>query len=77
MTPDNGRLGNRQWCFFARDAVRTTTTQERGVELVEMEPREFVEAIRGGEFQHALHLAAVTSAMVQGAFRIPQADSTV
>lgn len=73
MTPDNGRLSNRQWCYFSREAVPTTTAHERGVELVEMEPTEFVQAIRNGDFQHALHLAVVTTAIIHGYFHFPQA----
>ena len=71
MIPDSGRLANRQWCFFTRDAVAISAANEPGIELVEMEPDEFAEAIVRGEFRHALHLAAITKAIVCGFLAIP------
>jgi hypothetical protein len=71
MIPDSGRLANRQWCFFTRDAVAISAANEPGIELVERDPDEFVDAIVRREFHHALHLAAITRAIVGGFFARP------
>jgi ADP-ribose diphosphatase len=74
MIADSGRLANRQWCFFARNAVAISAANEPGIEVVEMEPNEFADAIVRGEFHHALHLAAITRAIVRGFLKMPVRD---
>ena len=69
MIPDSGRLANRQWCYYAQDAVATGAERESGVEVIVMDRNEFAHAVETGEFQHALHLAAVMKAAITG--RLP------
>ena len=68
LTPDTGRLSNTLWCFLAADAVPITPSQspESGIEVVLCSPSELTLKIRSGEFDHALHLAAVHLAMIAG-----------
>jgi ADP-ribose pyrophosphatase len=72
LTPDTGRLSNTLWCFLAADAVRITPSQppESGIEVVLCSPSDLSLKIRSGEFDHALHLAAVHLAMMAG--KLPQ-----
>lgn len=72
LAPDTGRLSNAMWCFLAVDAVPITSPPlpEPGIETVFCSPADFQEKIRCGEFDHALHLAAVHLAMVAG--KLPQ-----
>ena len=72
LTPDSGRLSNRQWCCFAADARRVSEVTEDGIEVFEMTPNQFVNAIRTGEFQHALQLAIVMMAVAQGHWQLPK-----
>jgi ADP-ribose pyrophosphatase len=73
LTPDTGRLSNTLWCFLAADAVPITPPQpaEPGIEVVLCSPSELRAKIRSGEFDHALHLAAVHLALMAG--KLPKA----
>jgi len=68
LAPDTGRLSNSLWCFLALDAVpiEPAPTGEPGIEVVLCSPSDLREKIRSGEFDHALHLAALHLGMVTG-----------
>ena len=66
LLPDTGRMGNRQWCFFADGATRERAPGEAGVELVVLEQAALMRAVMEGELDHALHLAALFLAVVKG-----------
>jgi ADP-ribose pyrophosphatase len=68
LTPDTGRLSNALWCFLAVDAVPITPPQpaESGIEVVLCSPSDLCTKIRSGEFDHALHLAALHLALMAG-----------
>jgi ADP-ribose pyrophosphatase len=68
LAPDTGRLSNTLWCFLAADAVPITPPQpaESGIEVVLCSPSDLFTKIRSGEFDHALHLAAVHLALMAG-----------
>lgn len=68
LSPDTGRMGNRMWLFFAQDVKPVVTTghqREDGVEplIYEGDARTLV---RDGEFQNALHHAALLAAIARG-----------
>lgn len=67
LHPDTGRLGNRQWCYFA-DGVRKVPgwMPEEGVETMLLTPDRLRAALHGGDFCHALHLAAFFLAVQRG-----------
>lgn len=67
LTVDNGRLSNRIWHFLAHDVRPVENhTPEEGVELVAYSIPELRQAILGGEFDHALHVAGLMQAMLRG-----------
>jgi ADP-ribose pyrophosphatase len=67
LVPDTGRLENRFWGFFAPNIAREADwQQEDGIESVLMPREEFKAAVRNGEFTHALHVALVGLAVMQG-----------
>jgi ADP-ribose pyrophosphatase len=68
LKPDTGRLGNRMWCFFAGDAERVPGphTPEVGVDLVVCGPGDRPRLLAPPLFDHALHLAVLQMALVQG-----------
>jgi len=65
--PDIGRLGNRMWAFFARGAkpAGEPWTPEPGVERLLCSGPRFRELLKNGEFDHALHLAALLMVLVK------------
>jgi ADP-ribose pyrophosphatase len=65
LAPDTGRASNAMWCFLVPDAV-PQGEPEPGIEVVLYSAAELAESIRGGEFDHALHLAALHLAAVTG-----------
>jgi len=68
MFPDNGRLSNRIWSFLARGVRRAKGSEpESGIEVLSYSPEELTRAIAGGEFDHALHVAALLLAVLKGA----------
>jgi ADP-ribose pyrophosphatase len=72
LAPDTGRLSNTLWCFLALDAVPIVPTPaaEPGIEVVLCSPFDLREKIGAGEFDHALHLAALHLGMMTG--KLPQ-----
>ena len=72
LAPDTGRLSNSLWCYLARDAVPIvpTSAAEPGIEVVLCSPFELRGKIGSGEFDHALHLAALHLGMITG--KLPQ-----
>src|SRR5262249_4890090 len=65
LLPDTGRLGNRIWCFTARGLSRAPGwIPESGVEVVLATASELATATATGEFDHALHVAAVLLAQL-------------
>lgn len=68
LRPDTGRIGNRMWCFFAASASGDASARvvEEGVELVMCAPAERRRLLRPPMFDHALHLAALQLALIQG-----------
>jgi len=72
MLPDTGRLCNKLWCFFAPGVTRSANwSAETGVEVVELEPKDFRAALTDGRFPHALHLAVVFNAVARGHWQLP------
>jgi ADP-ribose pyrophosphatase len=72
LAPDTGRLSNVLWTFLAVDCVPTVPVScaEPGIEVVICSPTELADKIRCGEFDHALHVAALQLAMLAG--KLPQ-----
>ena len=66
LLPDTGRMGNRLWCFFADGATPERAPGEAGVELVVLDQAALMRAVTDGEFDHALHLAALFLAGAKG-----------
>lgn len=70
LTPDTGRLENRLWCFFSDNVKKKEEKIEKGLELIEMSKKDLKESILKGEFDHALHLAIITLALLNKKFYI-------
>lgn len=68
LAPDTGRLSNSLWCFLALDAapIDPAPTEEPGIEVVLCSKDDLREKIRCGEFDHALHLAALHLGIATG-----------
>ena len=68
MAPDVGRLGNRMWCYFARDVKHPAIAApvESGISVVEVTVPELFAAVADGTFDHALNAAALMLAVVRG-----------
>lgn len=69
MAPDTGRLENRLWCYFAKDITTDETAPyqgELGLQSVIYSITELFEAIEDGSFEHALHIAILGLAFMQG-----------
>lgn len=66
--PDTGRLENRLWGYHAVIADETVEgwSPEAGVERLFVTKEEFKNLILNGGFSHALHLALISAAMLQG-----------
>jgi 8-oxo-dGTP pyrophosphatase MutT (NUDIX family) len=72
LKPDTGRLGNRMWVYFAAGLVpRAGHRGEHGVEVVTMSRAELARRVAGGEFDHALHVAALMLAVQSGRLVLP------
>ena len=67
MEPDTGRLQNRIWACLARD-VRPLegAVPEPGMEVLTWTIGELIQATIDGRFDHALHVAIVGLASLQG-----------
>lgn len=70
LAPDTGRLENRLWCFFVRTEPDTAAQwqPESGVERIFVTRSELKELILDGQFDHALHIAAIGLAAIRGVF---------
>ena len=70
LLPDVGRLGNRMWCFSARNVrpILPAPALEAGIELVLMTPEEFVQALTDRRCDHALNFAVLMLAALKGRF---------
>lgn len=69
LHPDPGRLENRLWCYFASGVEHDASQRwrpEPGVELIMMDSAGLKQAIVAGDFVHALHIAIVGLATIQG-----------
>jgi ADP-ribose pyrophosphatase len=71
MEPDTGRLGNRIWSCVATGVRRIEgRAPEEGIEVLTYSLPELKRATAEGEFNHALHVAVLLVAMVQGKIRM-------
>lgn len=68
LVPDVGRLANRMWCYFARDArpSRSAHDRERGVRVVVLSERDALRCAADGTIDHALNLAPFFLAVASG-----------
>ena len=72
--PDTGRLGNRLWSFMATGVRLVPGREPEAGMAVETWPLELLaQATADGRFDHALHLATVLLAVVNGGLRLPAA----
>jgi ADP-ribose pyrophosphatase len=67
LVPDVGRLGNRMWCYFAKDVrpIVPAPPPEDGIELLKVTHDEFVATFADGRVCHALNFAAVMLAVLE------------
>ena len=72
LVPDTGRLGNKVWCFYAENATQTRThaNPEEGIRLVLCKPDDMLRQVSAGKIDHALNLAVLLLAAVQGRLSI-------
>jgi len=65
LISDTGRNENRLWCYLAKElkAVGPGYVPEPGVETVLVKREKLGELLSNGEFDHALHLAALMLAI--------------
>jgi ADP-ribose pyrophosphatase len=69
MLPDTGRLGNRIWSCVATGLRRIEGREpEEGIEVVALTVPELLRSTADGEFDHALHVAAILLAQLRGKF---------
>jgi ADP-ribose pyrophosphatase len=67
LLPDSGRLGNRMWTYFARDAVPIPDWHpETGVEHMMVSIAELHALALDGSFDHAPHVAMLGVAVIRG-----------
>jgi len=74
LNPDSGRLENRLWCYFASGIDLQCPQEwqpEPDVQVIMMDKRMLLQAIRNGEFKHALHLGIIALAVIQGHLSLP------
>jgi len=62
VVPDTGRLSNRMWCYFANNAQLTSSPTESGIEIILCSQAELATYVLNGQFDHALHQAALLQA---------------
>ena len=71
MLPDTGRLGNRIWtCVAAGVRPAEGRAPEPGIEVLSYSPAELARATDQGEFDHALHVAALMYAVIRGKLKL-------
>lgn len=65
---DTGRIDNRTWCYFADNVKNREDSLEpdKRLETVVSSLANFRRKIDTGEFRHALHIAALFLAQIQG-----------
>jgi 8-oxo-dGTP pyrophosphatase MutT (NUDIX family) len=69
LIPDTGRLDNWCWYFHATGVEPVGGWHpESELRRILVPKQEFLKDVREGRFLHALHIAAVTLAMLQGRF---------
>ena len=71
MSTDTGRLSNRIWACYAPSVRRAEDCQtEAGIETLTYSTGELIEMTKGGQFNHALHVAILTLAAARGLITI-------
>lgn len=66
--PDTGRLENRLWAFVAHDVLPTQNfTAEPEVARILVPIADVPQLIADGQFSHAMHIAALSLAVLRGA----------
>jgi ADP-ribose pyrophosphatase len=71
MSTDTGRLNNRIWACFASGVRKVEGHQpEAGMETLTYSMGELLELTRGGQFNHALHVAILMLAAVKGLIKV-------
>lgn len=71
LVPDSGRLENHLWAFFTAEVNPQTAPDWRPEPRLEnrlVSKSELKKLILAGKFEHALHLAAIGLAIIQGHF---------
>ncbi len=70
LSPDVGRLENKLWAYMVRAGNETAANwqAEPGVERLLVTKSQLREWILDGNFNHALHIALIGIAMLQGRF---------
>ena len=72
MEPDTGRLGNRIWTCLAKDVRRAGgRAPEEGITVLAWTLEELSQALAGGRFDHALHVAVLMMAVMKGGLKLP------
>ena len=68
LLPDNGRLENRFWCYFALAEPFQDWRPEPGIERTLVSRADLRHAILEGSFDHAPHIALIGLAVLHGCF---------
>ena len=73
LIPDTGRLGNRMFCYVARNvrALDQPTVLDDGIRLVKYAPEDFLRTFSELRCNHALNFAAVMLAVCKGHLSLP------
>lgn len=67
LQPDTGRLENKLWYFFASNILfASNCKQEAGINIQMVNTQELINLSLSGTFDHALHIAVVGLAMMNG-----------
>jgi ADP-ribose pyrophosphatase len=75
--PDSGRLGNRMWTFFARDAMPIPEWRpEPGIECLMVDIDALFALALDGKFDHGPHLAMLGMATMKGLLSAPRGSSS-
>ena len=76
MLPDTGRLGNCIYSCFATGVRRVEDrVPEEGIEVLTWPLNELARATTDGRFDHALHVAVLLVAVLNGRIRLPAPGS--
>ena len=76
LNPDTGRLGNRLWCFYAKaHKMSPPFAPEQGIESFTLSGPRLMELIGGGDFQCALHVAALFLCVARGFLDLGRIES--